>query len=166
MYLEKEVLALVEMIDNNYDEETGEWKTEDGAILEGLAQEEIGPAMDKYTKAAKYYKTEAELLAEEIKRLQARKKMFENKAERTKGRLFFALKVLGGKFKTTLFTYSTRKTKSLEVSPLCDMSKLPQEFIVVKTDVNKTELKKYMEENGVTEMNGCKVIENESLMIK
>lgn len=166
MYLEKEVLALVEMIDSNYDEETGVWNEQDGEILKGLAEEEIGPAMDKYTKAVKYYKSEADLLAEEIKRLQARKKMFENKAEHIKGRVFFALKVLGGKFKTTLFTFATRKTKALEVTELCDMSKLPQQFVVVKQEVNKTELKKYMEENGVTEMNGCRVVENESIMIK
>ena len=164
MFFEKEVLALVEMIDSEYDEETGEIKDDDRQILDGLAQEQIAPTMERYKKASDYYESQAELCANEIKRLQDRKRMFENKSKRIKNRLLFAVEALGGKFKSTFFTFGKRTTKSVEVSDTINFETLPKELVKVKYDVDKKAAKE-MIEAGQT-INGIKIVENTNLFVK
>lgn len=165
MFFEKEVLALVEMIDACYDEETGEFKEDDKSILDGLAQEEIAPCMERYKRASEYYKSQADLIAEEIKRLQARKKMFDNKTNRIRTKLLNGLNLLGGKFKTTFYTFSKRVTSSIDVNEeLIDYSKLPNDCYKVKYEANKTAIKEHLDKGE--SFTGVTVKQTESLSVR
>lgn len=164
MFFEKEVLALVEMFDSLYDEETGEVKEQDKDILKGLAHEQIAPTMERYKKASEFYENQAELIAEEIKRLQDRKRMFENKSKHIKSRLLFAVEQLGGKFKSLLYTFGKRVTKSVEVSDNINFNDLPKELVKVKYEVDKKAAKELLEK-GQT-INGIKIVENTNLFVK
>ena len=164
MFFESEVLALVEMTDAAYDEETGEMAAGDADILAGLANEQIAPAMDRYKKAADFYANQAELCAAEIKRLQDRKKMFENKNKWLKNRILNAVQMLGGKFKSLLFTFGTRTTKSVETSEMLSLDSLPADLVVVEKKLNKTAAKEKLLA-GET-IPGVRLAENVNLFVK
>ena len=175
-YLEKNVMDLIELIDSSFDEETGTWSDEDRDVLKDLAREEIDPTLEKYAKAMKYYSNCADDIADEIKRLQARKKMFENKAEHIKGRLDFSINTLnkGSAYKTLNYTFSFRKSSSVEVDDKLNLDTLPDYFKTIKVEVSKTAIKDGCDvvdgtlidkKTGVV-LNGVKIVEKKSLNVK
>lgn len=102
-------------------------------------------------------------ITEEIKRLQAIKKANETLIDRLKTNLVSAVN-LYGTFKSGFLTFSTRKSKQVEVN--CDPNDLPKEFKVVKVTEtpDKNAIKKAIEQGQ--EVAGCKIVENINLQIK
>ena len=102
-------------------------------------------------------------ITEEIKRLQAIKKSNETLIDRLKTNLVSAVN-LYGTFKSGFLTFSTRKSKQVEVN--CDPNDLPKEFKVVKVTEtpDKNAIKKAIESGE--EVEGCYIVENINLQIK
>lgn len=160
-----EYYALLEMIEQA--EENPEFNPETGEIIpvEEILKDEIAKLNDeKETKLEnlEYLKREiksnADSLADEIKRLQARKKSFENQVEKLKSLQEYLLQ--GEKLKTNKFTFSYRKSESIEVE---DEDLIPDEFKIITYKIDKTNLKKALKED---EIKGAKIIEKRSLVVR
>ena len=82
-----------------------------------------------------------ETLSNEIKRLQARRKLFENRKQRLKGYLLFQIKRLN---KPSVETehWSVRVQKGRESLVVDDINQIPDKYLKVTTTVDKTLLKR------------------------
>lgn len=115
-----------------------------------------------YVKAIKNYKAEADAIAEEIKALQAKKKVCENAQQRLKDSLKAAMtvfdtpKVQAGLFKISLTTS--------EAVNIIDEDAIPQEYKKVKYEVSKTDIKNAIKSGLVVE--GAEIKENTSITIR
>lgn len=100
---------------------------------------------------------------DEIKRLQAVKKSNESLVSKLKNNLLHAVNIYGT-FKSGFLTFSTRKSKSVEVN--IDTNDLPKEFKSIKVTEapDKTAIKKAIESGQ--EIEGCRIVENINLAIK
>ena len=158
-YLQKDVQDIISLYESLSEEEQTD---ENFEILKGLQKEEIEPTLDRYQRARQYYLNEAKEIGEEIKRLQQRKKSCENSADDIKRKLLFAVSSLGGKIRTTFFTFGKRKDKVIDIQ---SMDNIPDEFIKVEKKVMRDELKKYILETGEI-FDGVDVRETESLIVR
>ena len=105
---------------------------------------------------------DAEKIKAEAKNLTARAKAAENKAERLKGYLAYALQ--GEKFKSPRSAISYRTSKSVEVEEEA-LHDLPAEYLRYKEpEPDKTAIKKALQEGA--EIPGCRLVENTSIIIK
>jgi hypothetical protein len=110
-------------------------------------------------------KNDSEYLANEIKRLQQRKKSIDNNTDNLKSLLMWTFQKAGiDKLKTAKATFYFATSKSLNISNSIDISKLPSEYIQVEHKANKKALKEAIE-NGVI-INGVTLDENKSLRIR
>lgn len=96
-----------------------------------------------------------DILDAEIKRLQARKKVFENKKARLQAYLEQAMRATGKtKFSTALFSYSIRKAGAralvLDVQP----EQLPAEFQKITVAADKDAIKAAMKAHGAEKIEG------------
>lgn len=166
-YLEKDVSDLLQAMAESVDEETGEIRECDALAFDELTDEIIRPKMERMQKARNYIKGEIESLDAEIKRLQGRKKSLQRDDDRLADRIFYGLKAIeswGGKLKTALFTFGTRKSKRLIVEDGAENG-LPTEFVKTEIVVNKDALKKHILETGEV-FDGVRIEENESLSVR
>lgn len=107
---------------------------------------------------------DAASLDAEIRRLTDRKQMFKSNAVKLKASLYDQLSAVGEtKFKTNLFTFSTRKSQSVEITK---MDLVPAEYVNEKVTVSadKTAIKAAIK-SGV-DVPGTDLINKESLVIK
>lgn len=166
-YLEKDVSDLLKALSDSVDEETGEIRECDALAFDELTDEIIRPKMERMQKARNYIKGEIEALDAEIKRLQGRKKALQNEDARLSERILYGLKAIeswGGKLKTAMFTFGTRKSTKLIVEDGAEML-LPPEFLKTEITVDKAALKKHITENGEI-FSGVYLEENESLSVR
>lgn len=102
---------------------------------------------------------EAEAYKAEAKRLADKQKSRERAAERLKKYIAFCLREQP--LKTKNFSFSFRKSEAVEI---LDEAALPEEYLRVKTEVNK-ELIKQKLKNGI-QIEGAALLTNLSLQIK
>ena len=164
--ISSEFYALRDLIENDLEvnEETGE--IEDNSELLNKLFEELSLTMeDKFDNTQRYVLTlngEADILDKEIKRLQAKKKAIENKADRLKSMMQNALNVAGlEKFKTPLYSFNIKTSESLEVESI---DNIPREFLRIKKEADKLAIKKAIKDGLV--IDGCKIVVNKNLGVK
>lgn len=166
-YLEKDVEDLLSALEASVDQETGEIHDCDLLAFEELTDEVIRPKMERMQKARGFIKGEIEAVDVEIKRLQARKKSLQREDERLADRILYGLKAIeawGGKLKTSLFTFGTRKSTKLVVEEGAEET-LPSEFVKVEFSVRKDLLKKHIQETGEV-FDGVSFEETECLQVR
>jgi hypothetical protein len=146
-----------------YDEDTGEILNEERASAVMAEMDALDMARDKKIEGALLLRQE--LLEEkasldnEIKRLTARKKKRDRRAERLKD---YVTTALGGeKFKTDKISVSYRKSESVDIA---EGAEIPDEYVRVKVEANKTELKKALK-SGV-KIQGVTLKQNVNMIIK
>ena len=140
------------------DEETGE--IFDQEELEALEMERE-KKVDQCCFFVKNCLADAKSIDEEIKRLTAKKKALENKANRTKDYLNWCLQ--GEKFKSTFNTIGYHKSVKVEVDE-AKLAEMDSRFLNIKTEPNKTEIKKALQSGE--EINGAMLVETMSLTLK
>ena len=148
-------------------DENGEFIDRSDAIEE-LFNDIVANAGDKLEQLY-YIKEEIDasmnLLRKEEQRLSKRRKSLENNMIRLRDLQIDLLKrVDGNKVKTDKHTFSLRTTKVVEIDPFVDASMLADEFRIVKYDVNKSALKKALENGQV--IAGVSLAENKSLQVR
>lgn len=158
--ISKAYMTLADIIDINPD--TGEIVDSD-TYNELLA--EIDDSRDEKLVNIEYIKREVEaeneLIANEIKRLQGRKKANDVKQERLSN---LQLMLIGeDKVSTPFYTFSTRKSESVEI---VEESKLPKRFLVEKNTYtpDKKAIKEAIK-SGVS-VKGATLKQNVSLSVK
>lgn len=141
------------------DEETGE-------ILNGEALEQVeAEARDKLEGTALYLReldADVKSLADEIARLQARKRSIERRTEWLKQYMRPALDAMGGKLKTpraTIYKMHTQKVL-IDVSP----QNLPQAFQRMEIKPDLAGLKKALKSGE--KIQGAYLVDNESVVIR
>jgi len=161
----KQEYRRLEELAMEFDPETGELLNDDETLRQ-LAMELDGKREEKLENIeylTRENKAKSEALAQEIKRLQARKTSLELTCVRLTE---LQNELLGGeKLKTDKFTFSYRTTKSVEVPEKVD----PEftDWVNVKYTWDKTAIKKALEESGVSyDEYGVKLVEKTSLSVR
>ena len=114
---------------------------------------------DNYAKLIKNQESDSKGIAEEIKRLQARKQAKDNNIKNMKLSLQNAMNEIGKtKFKTNLFSFNIQKNP-ISVN-IVDESLIPDEFKKIKIEFDKTAIKK------AENVPGIELTQSESLRIR
>lgn len=141
------------------DEETGE-------IVNGEALERVeAEARDKLEGTALYMReldADAKGLAEEIARLQARKRSIERRTEWLRQYMRPALDAMGGKLKTPRATIYKMHTQKVVLD--CKPDNLPQAFQKLEVKADLAGLKKALK--GGEKIQGAYLVDNESIVIR
>lgn len=145
------------LLEENYRELTPEIE----AALK-INEENFAIKTEGYVYAIKNYKAEADALAEEIKRLQEKKKVCENAITRMKGALTEAMDVFNmPKIQAGLFKVSLTTSKAVNI---INEDSVPEQYKKIKYEVSKTEIKKAIESGETVE--GAEIVENHSITIR
>lgn len=164
--LSNEFFALKDLLDNDLEvnEETGEI-TDNSELLKELFENLKLSFEDKLDNAQRYCLTldgEADILDKEIKRLQAKKQSLNNKKDRLKKLMLSSIECAGfSKIKTPFYSFNIKKSEALEVESI---DNIPREFLRIKKEADKTAIKKAIKDGLIIE--GCKIVENKSLVTK
>ena len=128
--------------------------------LEAMGADE---QIDSCCKIINQQKADIEEISNEIRRLQARKKVAENGVERMKTALDNFMKSTGQeKKKTALFTVSYRKSETVNV---IDMEKLPEQYKKYREpEPNKIAIKSALKD-GI-EISGVEIVMNKTISIR
>lgn len=140
-----------------FDEETGEIFDEQAIEALQIARED---KLEGIACLIKEHKAMAEALKEEKNKLYARQKAEENRVESLKRYLANCM-ADGEKFKTARAQISWRKSQSVEVQ---DESILPEDYLKVVTEPNKTAIKLAIERGE--EVPGATIVEKTNIQIK
>lgn len=156
--IESEYLDLI----NQLEESEGVLTMELSNALE-INKNELEVKSIAYHETIKQRESLNERIDKEIARLNAIKRQNNTLILHLKYNLVKAVNIFGT-FKSGFLTFSTRKSKQVEVN--CDPNDLPKEFKVVKVTEtpDKNAIKKAIEQGQ--EVTGCRIIENINLQIK
>lgn len=134
-------------------------------LEEGLQinKEELVVKSENYVHVIKSQEAYLSAIDNEIKRLQALKKQKEKAVDVLKSYLLQAVENFGT-FTSGFFTFSTRKSSSVEV--FCDVNDLPSTYKTAKVTMtaDKAEIKKALQSGE--QIDGCAIIEKHNLQIK
>jgi len=115
-----------------------------------------------YCKFIRSQESEVEAIEKEIDRLKDLKQSKQKVTERLKENLKNSMQVFGKeKIDLNLFKVSLRKSESVNID---DEVILPSKFTVIKTQPDKKAIKEYLKAGN--ELEGCQIVENQSLLIK
>ena len=118
--------------------------------------------LEGYAMVIKNIQSDIDGIKAEEKRLADRRKSMENSIERMKRAMHETLlTVKDNRLKTDKFTFSLRKSTSVQV---VDEKLIPQQFIKTETKLDKQELSKYLKAGH--EIQGASSVENQSLSIR
>jgi len=153
---------LADIVD--FDPETGEI-LDSATYAELLAQ--IDESRNTKLESIEYIKrnidADSEMIAQEIKRLQGRKKANDTKVERLTNLQLMLLD--GEKVTTSFFTFSTRKSESVKVPDVCDAS-YPKEWTNIKYTFDKKAIKEALKSGIDYSELGIELMQNISLNVK
>lgn len=156
-----EITQQQQELNNLLEESYGELTPELEQALE-LNLDNFSVKAEGYVKAIKNYKAESDAIAEEIRRLQDKKKVCENAVDRMKTALSDSMNVFGmSKVQAGLFKISLTTSKAVNI---IDEDAIPQNYKKVKYEVSKTEIKKAIEAGETVE--GAEIKENHSITIR
>ena len=105
-------------------------------------------------------------LRAEADRLTKKARMMTKNQDRIRELMQFALKASEqDKVKTNKFTFSLRKSSSLEIDEMvCPLALMPKQFVRTKSEFDKTAITKALKAGEV--IDGCVMTEKESLQIR
>lgn len=117
---------------------------------------------ENYAKLIKCLDADNEGIKKEIQRLQKAKKANENLANRLKANMDESLKAVGSdKLKCGTFTFSYRKTKSVEI---LDLNALPSDYKAIEYKPDKNAIKKAINDGEVVA--GAALVEKNTLQLR
>lgn len=127
-----------------------------------MLEMERGAKLEGYAMVVKNLESDVNGIDSEIKRLTERKRFMQNNITNMKQRMAETLQsVEGNRLKTDKFTFSFRKSTSVQIE---DETLIPPQFFKTITSVSKSDLTKAIK-NG-EEIAGAKLVENQSLSIR
>lgn len=159
-----EFYALADLMEDEFDEETGELIDKSEAIRQLFTnlKMKFEDKLDNCQKFILTLKGEQEALDKEIKRLQAKKTASKNKEDRLKNMMLGALEVSGmDKVKTSLYNFSVGKSEAVQV---VNDDEIPRSFLKISYSADKVKIKKAIKDGATVD--GCKLVENKSLRVR
>lgn len=162
--ISQEFRVLDDLMQDEFDMETGELidkSKEVQELYEGIKLD-LSDKLDNTQRYLTVLDSEENTLAEEIKRLSAKKKAIKNKKNNLKGLILSALHASGhDKIKTPLYSFYIRKTESVNI---INDEDIPRTFLKVSYSPDKTKIKEAIK--NVDVVSGADIIENESLGVR
>ena len=161
-----ELREMAEMLD--YDNETGEIIDNSSVIKELWS--ELNLSLEAKLENAAYLIKELDIaevaLRAEVDRLNKKARVIAKNADRIRELMQYALKASEqDKIKTNKFTFSLRKSSSLEIDEMiCPLALMPKQFVRTKSEFDKTAITKALKAGEFIE--GCIMTEKESLQIR
>lgn len=144
------------------DEETGEINLTAELELEQLEKDKL-MKVKNIGLAVKNFTAEAEAIRNEERNLAERRRSLERKSEWLK---MYLLKNYDGKIEDANLVISIRKSKQLEIGPLCNDEELLRLNLATREiKYDKRAIKKYIQETGVN-LEDIRLVEKENLQIK
>lgn len=123
---------------------------------------DIGEKLEGYAMVLKNIESDIAGIKSEEKRLADRRKAMESNLARIKENMADALlTVEGNRVKTEKFTFSFRKSTSVQIE---NDAAIPSQFIKVEKTISRSELAKALKAGEQIE--GAQLVENQSLQIK
>lgn len=162
----KELRDLVEN-DLEFDEETGEVIDNQDVLVElfNSLQIKLSDKLDNATYVIKELDATSDALKAEAKRLSERASHLSKNAERLKNLMSFALSESGEeKIKTEKFTFSFRKSETVEIDALFTPEDYDRKYIRVKREFDRVKIKAALKAGEVVE--GASLSENMNFQIK
>jgi hypothetical protein len=105
------------------------------------------------------------LLKEEAKRLSERATRYTKNADKLKDLMSLAFNASGEKkIVTTKFTFSTRKSETVEFDELLSPDDFPRQFVRIKREFDKTKIKEALKKGEI--IDGAKIVTNQNFQIK
>ena len=150
--------------DIEYDHETGEVIDNSEQLTELFDEiaDDLGNKLNNCQYVLKQLKSNEDMLADEIKRLQSKKTALKNNQDRLKKMMLNAMKFTEqDKIKTDLFSFSIRKSEAVQVESI---DNIPRSLLKIKKEADKTKIKKFIKDGN--EIEGVKIVENESLGVR
>lgn len=148
-------------LNNLLEESCGELTPELEEAL-ALNKENFSIKVDGYIRAIKNYKAEVDAIAEEIKKLQDKKKVCENAVLRMKNSMKNAMESFDMKrYNSGIFTVSISTTKAVNV---IDENLIDEKYKKISYTVSKTDIRDAIEA-GVN-VQGATLVENKNIIIK
>ena len=157
--IEQNYLQIVNQLIDNEGELSPELETE----LQ-ITQEQLQNKAVNYSFVIRQIESDIEQIENEVKRLNAMKKVQQNVIDRLKSTLTTAMNIFEvDEIKTPLIKINFRKSESVEVE---DVNALPNEFKTIKLveQADKVKIKAALKE-GV-KIEGCSISENKNLQIR
>jgi gamma-glutamylcyclotransferase (GGCT)/AIG2-like uncharacterized protein YtfP len=164
-----EFKALRDLVENDceFDSETGE-VIDNSSSLDELfngIQLKLSDKLDNSAYVIKELDATSEALKEEAKRLAARSSQLVKNAEHLKSLMSYALSQSGDdKIKTDKFTFSFRKSESVEIDSLITVEDFDRKYVRIKREFDKTKIKTALKNGEIIE--GASLSENLNFQIK
>ncbi|MFO3716092.1 siphovirus Gp157 family protein [Anaerococcus cruorum] len=130
--------------------------------LEGIS-DEYDQKIENITYVIKNNEGDIDALAKEIKRLTDKRKALENKNKYLKDYMFDSMKIIG-KDKVKAGTFDLRIQKNPRSVNIIDADLINEEYFRVKTEIDKSKIKKALEEGLIIE--GAELVQTEGLRIR
>lgn len=166
--IKQEYRALRELAEDFEVDENGEFIDRSSTIAEML--EDINGTTSDKLDSIEYIKREIvgsiDVLKSEESRLNKKRKTLENRIDHLKSLQLALLHETYNKCKTDLFSFSVRKSESVEFKPFVEPAMLEDEYKTINTTVSAD--KKAIKEainNGI-EVKGCYIAINESVGVR
>lgn len=164
-----EFKTLRDIVENDieFDEQTGEVINNDDIIKElfNSIVLTLGDKLDSSAYVINELEAHSDALKEEAKRLNARAKQWQDNADKLKALMQLALiESEEGKIKTERFTFSLRKSETVEIDSLISPEDFDRKYVRIKREFDKTKIKDALK-NGI-ELSGCSIATKQNLQIK
>lgn len=150
--------------DIDFNQETGEIINQDEAIQELFndIKTDLDNKLDNSQYVIRQLLSDAEMLDNEVKRLNAKKSALENRADNLKKMMLSAILASEQKsIKTLYHSFTTRKSESVNI---INDNLIPRQYLAIKYEAKKADIKKAIKD-GV-EVEGCEIVSKDSLTVK
>lgn len=165
----EEFKTLRDIVENDleFDPETGEIIDNSAVIAEMFNDISVvlSDKLDNSAYVIKELEATSDALKEEAKRLSDRAAHFAKNAEKLKTLVAMALEASGEpKLKTDRFTFSFRKSESVEIDPMVTPEDFDRRYIRIKREFDKTKIKGALKKGE--RIDGASIVEKQNLQIK
>ena len=165
----EEFKALRDIVENDleFDPETGEIVDNSAVIAEMFNDISVvlSDKLDNSAYVVKELEAVSDALKEEAKRLNERASHFAKNAEKLKSLMALTLEASGEpKLKTDRFTFSFRKSESVEIDPMVTPEDFDRRYIRIKREFDKTKIKDALKKGE--RIDGASIVEKQNLQIK
>ena len=126
-----------------------------------ILEMERGSKLESYAMVVKNLESNVNGIELEIKRLTERKRFMQNNINRLKEYMMETLSTVeGNRMKTEKFTFSFRKSSSVEIT---NENLVPSEFIKIEKKIDKAQIKNLLKQQ---ELEFARLVESKNLQIK
>ena len=155
-------------LDIDFNSETGEIIDNSDTLrdLWNELSENLGDKLDSATYVIKELETSEQMLRNEVDRLNKKARFLAKQSERIRDMMRLALFASDNdKLKTEKFTFSIRKSKSLEIDEMItNLEFMPKQFVRVKKEYDKKAITDAIKAGEVVE--GCELVDKEAIQIR